>query len=72
MKFNIILANGKEMPSPYASVLRQECARYNKLLTRIKQLFNDTQLAIQGLAIMSPELEQIYKGILSNHLPGVI
>ena len=46
MKFNIILANGKEMPSPYASVLRQECARYNKLLTRIKQLFNDTQLAI--------------------------
>ncbi|CAL6051371.1 Dynein_heavy chain [Hexamita inflata] len=70
--FNIKLADGSEMPSPYASVLRQECQRYNKLLGRISQLFNDTALAVQGLAIMSNELEQVYKGILSNTLPQVI
>ncbi|CAL6000858.1 Dynein_heavy chain [Hexamita inflata] len=67
--FNIKLADGSEMPSPYASVLRQECQRYNKLLGKISQF---TALAVQGLAIMSNELEQVYKGILSNTLPQVI
>lgn len=72
MAFMIKLADGSEMPSPYASVLRQECERYNKLLSHIKRLFSDCALAVQGMAVMSPELEQVYKGILTNVLPPII
>ncbi|KAH0574918.1 Dynein heavy chain [Spironucleus salmonicida] len=72
MPLKIKLQNGNYMPSPLSSVLRQECARYNKLLKIIRQLFADVQLAVKGLAIMSSELDEIYQGILGNKLPNVV
>ena len=69
-----VISNGKavKMPSPLYAVLKQESERYNKLLSLVRIAFQDVGKAIKGLAIMSPQLEDVYQCILLNKIPRMI
>eukprot|EP00701_Giardia_intestinalis_P004984 XP_001708808.1 Dynein heavy chain [Giardia lamblia ATCC 50803] len=69
-----VVSNGKavKMPSPLYAVLKQESERYNKLLALVRVAFQDVGKAIKGLAIMSPQLEDVYQCILLNKIPRMI
>lgn len=69
-----VISNGKpiKMPSPLYAVLKQESERYNKLLALVRVAFQDVGKAIKGLAIMSPQLEDVYQCILLNKIPRMI
>lgn len=55
--------------SPLKIVLLQEMQRYNDLLGLIRTQLIDLEKAIQGLVIMSAELEEIFAAIYENHIP---
>jgi dynein heavy chain len=56
--------------SPLKVVLLQEIERYNILLDEIRQSLVDLQKGIQGLVVMSSELEEIFKCILEARVPN--
>ncbi|CAK0842105.1 unnamed protein product [Prorocentrum cordatum] len=51
------------------TVLNQELLRFNKLLVRVRATLVDIGLAVQGLVVMGPELEEVATGILLNKQP---
>lgn len=55
--------------SPLKVVLLQEIQRYNGLLDLIRTHLFDLERAIQGLVVMSTELEEIFAAIYENHVP---
>lgn len=55
--------------SPLKVVLLQEIQRYNDLLGLIRTHLIDLEKAIQGLVVMSTELEEIFAAIYENHVP---
>ncbi|VDN98570.1 unnamed protein product [Rodentolepis nana] len=55
--------------SPLKVVLLQEIQRYNDLLSLIRTHLIDLQKAIQGLVVMSAELEEIFAAIYENRVP---
>merc|ERR1712070_250512 len=56
-------------PDPLKTVLYQECDRYNALLTALHKSLTDMQLAVQGLLIVTPELEEIMDAMLNFQVP---
>lgn len=64
------LLNANE-PSPLNVVLLQEIERYNKLLVNIKSSLIDLDKAIQGLVVMSTELEEIFQCIFDGRVPEI-
>lgn len=58
-----------EDSSPLKIVLLQEIERYNILLDDIKQSLIALQKGIQGLVVMSSDLEEIYKCIYEARVP---
>jgi len=56
-------------PGPLNVVLLQEIERYNILLTNIADSLKDLDNAIQGLVVMSSELEEIFQCIFEARVP---
>ena len=50
-------------------VLTQEMERFNSLLGVLKSSLNDLQRAVQGLVVMSSNLDEMYNSLLNNQLP---
>lgn len=50
------------------TVLLQECIRYNGLLTIISKSLRETQKALKGLVVMSPELETVANSFFDNQV----
>ncbi|GIL57585.1 hypothetical protein Vafri_12790 [Volvox africanus] len=51
------------------TVLVQECSRFNKLLAVLHESLANIRLAIQGLLVMSSELEAAFSSIAINQVP---
>ncbi|GIQ83153.1 dynein heavy chain, partial [Kipferlia bialata] len=56
-------------PSPFSTVLRQECDRYNKLLNLIRESLKEVQSGINGLTVMSDSLEKVFDAALLDRVP---
>ena len=56
-------------PDPINTVLMQEIDRYNILFETILRTLSALQLGIQGLSVITPELEQIFAGLLNAQVP---
>jgi len=54
---------------PLNIVLVQEVSRYNNLITIIRQTLNQLELGIQGLDLISPELEKMMSQFNENKVP---
>jgi len=50
--------------------VKQEIARFNKLLTVIRASLVDLQKAIQGTVVMSMELEAMFKSFIDAKVPN--
>lgn len=59
----------KDDPSPLNVVLLQEIQRYNALLTVMKNSLVDLNKAIQGLVVMSSDLEEAFTCIFEARVP---
>lgn len=57
-------------PSPLNVVLLQEIQRYNALLSLMRQQLLDLEKGIQGLVVMSSDLEDIFNSIFNAQVPG--
>jgi len=55
--------------SPYKTVLLQEVARYNAVLQIVRQSLLDLQRGLQGLVVISPELEQVFDALFAAKVP---
>ena len=70
---NIDYENTKKIlsvdPSPLNVVLLQEIERYNALLNMIRKQLIDLERGIQGLVVMSTELEEIFSCIYNGQVP---
>ncbi|CAH8605767.1 unnamed protein product [Dicrocoelium dendriticum] len=55
--------------SPLVVVLLQEIQRYNALLRQMRRDLTDLSKGIQGLVVMSSELEDIFMAIFDGHVP---
>ncbi|XP_068978772.1 dynein axonemal heavy chain 2 [Bombus flavifrons] len=57
--------------SPLDVVLLQEIQRYNILLQKTRSSLKDLQLAIQGLVLMSSNLEEIFTCVHEGRVPSI-
>lgn len=53
------------------TVLFQEIARYNRLLTTIRTTLLELEKAIKGLVVMSESLEKTFNSMVNNQVPKV-
>jgi dynein heavy chain len=56
-------------PHPLNIVLLQEIQRYNRLLVDMQQSLVDLDKGIQGLVVMSTELEEIFECVFKGEVP---
>jgi dynein heavy chain len=56
-------------PEPMKTVLYQEVDRYNILLLTLHQTLKASELGVQGLVIVTPELEEIIEAVLEFKVP---
>ncbi|TPX75806.1 hypothetical protein CcCBS67573_g02914 [Chytriomyces confervae] len=63
-------ASGRMLNS-LSTVLCQESARFNKLLTVLKISLENLSKAVKGLVVMSAELEKVFQSLLNNEVPDV-
>lgn len=59
------------MTSSLGTVLIQESERFNKLHAALKKTLVQLQKAIQGIVVMSGELENMFNSILNNQVPSL-
>ncbi|XP_076240945.1 dynein heavy chain 2, axonemal kl-2 [Calliopsis andreniformis] len=57
--------------SPLDVVLLQEIQRYNILLQKTRSSLKNLQLAIKGLILMSPDLEEIFTCVNEGRVPSI-
>jgi dynein heavy chain len=57
-------------PAPLTTFLRQEVGRYSRLLATIRSTLAELLRAIRGLAVMSLEMEDMLRSILSHSIPA--
>mmetsp|Transcript_28830 Transcript_28830/g.26121 ORF Transcript_28830/g.26121 Transcript_28830/m.26121 type:complete len:188 (-) Transcript_28830:337-900(-) len=53
------------------TVLQQELLRFNKLLTTVIKSLQQLSKAIEGLVVMSAELEEVYNKMFDNQVPDL-
>lgn len=58
-------------PNSLSTFLLQESDRLNRLLRSLRSTLKDLQRAIQGLVVMSSDLEAMYTRLLNNQVPEV-
>jgi len=65
----------KKFPLSYEeslnSVLSQEMERFNKLTDVVRASLNNISLAIQGLQVMSSDMDKAYKSLAINQVPAL-
>ncbi|KAG5498459.1 hypothetical protein JIQ42_03265 [Leishmania sp. Namibia] len=61
------LANG--LPNSMSTVLAHEMVKYNKLLDKMRQTLSDMQKALQGLTVLSADLDAMYSSFLADQVP---
>ncbi|KPA85080.1 putative dynein heavy chain [Leptomonas pyrrhocoris] len=61
------LPNG--LPNSLSTVLSHEIGKYNKLLSKISQTLSDMQKALQGLTVLSADLDAMYSSFLADQVP---
>ena len=52
-------------------VLLQEMAKFNLLIKKMTSTLTELKKAIQGLAVMSQDLDEMYLAFQNNMLPGI-
>jgi len=52
-------------------VLLQEMGKFNILIRKMNSTLTELKKAIQGLAVMSQELDEMYLAFQNNMLPGI-
>eukprot|EP00750_Incisomonas_marina_P005719 INCI14099.2.p1 GENE.INCI14099.2~~INCI14099.2.p1 ORF type:complete len:3630 (-),score=727.81 INCI14099.2:1911-12800(-) len=57
-------------PAPLKSVCRQEVDRYNGLLRALKRTLTLLELGVQGLVVITAELEEIFMSLLLGRVPS--
>lgn len=62
-----VMENG--LMEAMATFLGQEIERFNRLLSRVKSSLEDLRKAIQGLVLMSDDLDKMYNAITNNTVP---
>lgn len=62
-------ANEPQTPSALLTILRQEIDRFNRLLGVIHTSLTSLALAIKGEVVMSDQLEEMFKALLSQRVP---
>lgn len=62
-------ANG--LMDSLVTFLGQEMVRFNRLLGEMKRTLEDLRKAIKGLAVMSGDLDQMYRSLLNNQVPRI-
>lgn len=62
-----VLPNG--LPNSMSTVLSHELGKYNKLIERIMNTVRDMQKALQGLTVLSSDLDAMYSSFLSDQVP---
>jgi len=64
----------KKFPVTYSesmnTVLLQELIRYNKLLNVVRSSLSSLRKAIKGLVVMSSDLEDMGRSLVTNRIPG--
>jgi dynein heavy chain len=72
--FNLELVE-RQFPTDYDesmnTVLKQECIRYNKLLTRMAEVLPLFRRALKGLVAMTPELDAMGNSMFNNMVPDM-
>lgn len=63
----ILISRGD--PEALKTVLLQEIERYNTLLKVIHHSLKNLELGIQGFVVITPELEEVYNGMLNGSVP---
>jgi dynein heavy chain len=58
------------MNNSLSTVLLQETARSNNLLSVVRASLEALMKAIKGLVVMSPDLEVVFKALLTNEVPA--
>jgi dynein heavy chain, axonemal len=53
------------------TVLQQELLRYNNLLLVVTSSLRQLSKAIEGLVVMSSELEEVFNKMFDNVVPGL-
>ncbi len=71
MKDIIEELSSRSDPDPLKTVLLQELDRYNKLLKVLQTSLAQLELGIQGLSVITPELEEVFNGMLSGQVPDM-
>ncbi|KAK7195048.1 dynein heavy chain [Novymonas esmeraldas] len=61
------LASG--LPNSMSTVLGHELVKYNKLLDKMRQTLSDMQKALQGLTVLSADLDAMYSSFLVDQVP---
>ena len=56
-------------PAPLKSVCKQEVDRYNGLLKALKRTLTSLELGVQGLVVITAELEEIFSSLLLGRVP---
>lgn len=63
------LANG--LPNSMSTVLSHELVKYNRLIQRMIRTLSDMQKALQGLTVLSSDLDAMYTSLLSDQVPDL-
>ena len=53
------------------TVLIQELIRYNRLITVVSTTLHNLINAIEGIVVMSTELDKVFNSILNNQVPDI-
>jgi dynein heavy chain, axonemal len=59
------------MINALSTVLMQESARFNRLLTTVKLSLENIQKAVRGLVVMSSDLELVFNSLLNNEVDQI-